>query len=209
MLCTLEEKLALLRETGIDEIVVLDFDEARAHESAEDFVLRDLVDRLGVSEVVVGSNFRFGHERRGDVELLRRMGARYGFATKGIELVLDDEHQSVVSSTRIRALIRDGEMLEAGRLLGRPYVLRGTLDGQRHLSVASELLVPPAGRYSVQTTRGEGDLVGQVTESRVLIDDDRTISVEPEGPHENSLGTSALVTLSFCGDREPVVKAVL
>lgn len=206
MLCTLEEKLALLRETGIDEIVVLDFDEARAHESAEDFVIRDLVGRLNVSEVVVGSNFRFGYERRGDVAMLEKMGQQYGFAAKGIELVLDDEHQSVVSSTRIRALIRDGEMLEAERLLGRPYELRGSLGPRGQLVVDSELLVPPPGRYCVEITRvGQDHPIETSSETTVVIDNVGVISLAPDSIPV----PSDPLTVSFCGDREPVPEADL
>lgn len=149
MLCTLEEKLALLESTGIDEVCVLEFDGARARETAEEFVVRDLVERLGVTRVVVGTNFRFGHERRGDLALLERLGDRYGFVATGIELVLDDEHHSVVSSTRIRHLLRRGDLSEAARLLGHPYVLPGAMGSDGHLVVPRELLVPPAGHYDV------------------------------------------------------------
>ncbi len=158
LLCTLAEKIALLEATGIDEVVVLDFDAARARESAEDFVIRDLVGGLSVAEVVVGSNFRFGYKRRGDVALLRRLGREYGFITKGIDLVLDDEHHSVVSSTRIRSLISAGELVEAAHLLGRSYLLTGMIDAGFGLRVDDELLIPPPGTYRVtlSQTRARG-----------------------------------------------------
>src|SRR5665213_3243206 len=157
LLCTLEEKVTLLKATGIDEVVVLDFDIDRAHESAEDFVIRDLVGRLGAKEIVVGSNFRFGYKRHGDVALLERLGEEYGFVTKGVELVLDDEHHSVVSSTRIRSLIASGELLEAEHLLGRPYLLAGKVNPTSELGVVSGLLIPPAGSYQVTLSQADAD----------------------------------------------------
>ena len=71
----LEQKLELLADCGIDRTVVVPFDEARADESAEDFVKEVLVDELSARLVVVGEDFHFGHGRKGNVELLRRLGA--------------------------------------------------------------------------------------------------------------------------------------
>jgi riboflavin kinase / FMN adenylyltransferase len=75
----LEQKLELLADCGIDRTVVIPFDLARAEESAEDFVKEVLVDQLSARLVVVGEDFHFGHRRRGNVELLRRLGSDYGF----------------------------------------------------------------------------------------------------------------------------------
>lgn len=203
LLCTLEEKVALLKATGIDEVVVLDFDIDRAHESAEDFVIRDLVERLDAKEVVVGSNFRFGHNRHGDVALLERLGGEYGFVTKGVELVLDDEHHSVVSSTRIRSLIASGELCEAEHLLGRPYLLSGSVDETFQFSAATDLLIPPSGSYRVtlsQTdpSRSSGPLsvVG-----RAQIGAEGAIMLEglDVGP---GFDLSQMVTVAFVSDRD-------
>jgi riboflavin kinase/FMN adenylyltransferase len=119
----LEQKLELLAECGIDRTLVIPFDRARAEESAEEFVKSVLVDELSARLVVVGEDFHFGHDRRGNVELLRRLGDEHGFEVVGIGLTGDGVEP--VSSTRIRALIAAGEVEEAARLLGRPHEVRG------------------------------------------------------------------------------------
>lgn len=207
LLCTLDKKLELLKATGIDEVVVLEFDVARARESAEDFVVRDLVERLAVKEVVVGSNFRFGHKRQGDVALLERLGGQYGFVTKGVELVLDDEHHSVVSSTRIRSLIASGALREAERLLGRPYLLSGTMDANLEFRVATDLLVPPAGRYqAVITQEGAGGSTGPVTlVARAVIREGRTFGFEGLD-RSHRFDPQREVTVALESDREQPVE---
>ena len=102
----LEQRLELLADCGIDRTLVLPFDEARAEESAEDFVKEVLVDELSARLVVVGEDFHFGHGRRGNIELLRRLGTGYGFEVVGVGLTGDGREP--VSSTRIRALIAAG-----------------------------------------------------------------------------------------------------
>ena len=91
----------------------------------ETFVRTVLVDWLRVSEVWVGANFLFGHERSGNFTLLRTLGQRYGFRAEKIDPVRYKEF--VVSSTRIRRLVAEGRMDEAGALLGHPYALAGTI----------------------------------------------------------------------------------
>ena len=122
-LTTLEQKLELLAECGIDRTLVVPFDATRAEESAEDFVKEVLVDELAARLVVVGEDFHFGHGRRGNVELLRRLGADDGFEVVGVGLTGDGREP--VSSTRIRALIAEGDVEGAARLLGRPHEVRG------------------------------------------------------------------------------------
>jgi len=203
LLCTLEEKIALLKETGIDEVVVLDFDSDRAHESAEDFVIRDLVGRLFVAEVVVGSNFRFGYKRHGDVALLQKLGSEYGFVTKGVELVLDDEHHSVVSSTRIRSLISTGELREAEHLLGRPYLLTGTIGAFSELAVSNELLMPPSGSYlvTISQARGVGSSELVTVTGTAQIGDSGAIQLGSLATG-NDLDLSRPVDMAFDSDRE-------
>lgn len=208
LLTTFEEKLALLRETGVDEIIVLEFDEERARESAEDFVIGDLVGRLGATEIVVGSNFRFGHQRRGDVALLKRLGTQYGFETKGIDLVVDDDHENVVSSTRIRRLIVEGEMTEAARLLGRSYVITGAFGDDAVFASDPELLVPPPGTYRVELSVERGDGQGDVstTKTNVAVSDDRKIHMLAA---LGSLGfdRSSRLRMAFVFDRDPLEDA--
>jgi riboflavin kinase / FMN adenylyltransferase len=108
---------------GIDRVGLLRFNAALASMTAEDFVQRLLVERLGVREVWVGPDFRFGHGRAGNLDLLQRMGAEAGFAADTIVPVEIDGAR--VSSTRIRAALQTGDFRSAAKLLGKPYAIRG------------------------------------------------------------------------------------
>jgi len=112
-----------LCELGADGVGLLRFDARLAAMSAEDFVRRMLVERLGVREVWIGPDFRFGNRRGGDLPLLQRMGAELGFSAGEIEAVqLQGER---VSSTRIREALRGGDFTDAAHLLGRAYTIGG------------------------------------------------------------------------------------
>ena len=112
-----------LRKLGADAVGLLRFDARLAAMSAEDFVRRMLVDRLGAREIWIGPDFRFGNRRGGDLPLLRRMGAELGFIAGEIEAVHSQGER--VSSTRIREALRGGDFTDAARLLGRPYAIGG------------------------------------------------------------------------------------
>jgi riboflavin kinase/FMN adenylyltransferase len=127
LLTDLGQKLELLASTGLDYAHVVQFDEARSRESAEDFVHTLLVECLSARAVVVGHDFHFGHQRRGNVPLLQQMGAELGFDVLGISLVADDAVGEVVSSTRIRRLLEAGDAAGAAVLLGRAHEVRGTV----------------------------------------------------------------------------------
>jgi riboflavin kinase/FMN adenylyltransferase len=120
LLTSLELKADLIAELGVQEMVVISFDQRFARRSAREFIDDVLVGRLGASHVAVGENFRFGHGAAGDTALLQ---ADPRFSTRAVPLVAIDGE--VVSSTRIRALVGAGEMETAARLLGRPFRLRG------------------------------------------------------------------------------------
>lgn len=112
-----------LRELGADGVGLLRFDAHLAAMSAEDFVRRMLVGRLGAREVWIGPDFRFGNRRGGDLPLLQRMGTELGFLAGEIEAVqLQGER---VSSTRIRESLRNGDFTDAAHLLGRAYAISG------------------------------------------------------------------------------------
>lgn len=122
---TAEQKRSLLRELGIDIVAVIRFDDSFARTSATGFVSDFLVGRLEAREVYVGSRFVFGRDREGDVELLRSLGEAHGFLSRGVdEVVLDG---APVSSTRVRRAVRHGDVELAGRLLGRPFDILGTI----------------------------------------------------------------------------------
>jgi riboflavin kinase/FMN adenylyltransferase len=107
---------------GVEELVVIPFDEEFAHRSAEDFVEHVLLEKLDAKQVSVGENFRFGAKAKGDPAMLE---SRSEFATRIVPLVEVDGE--TVSSTRIRALVAAGEMEAARRCLGAPFMVEGTV----------------------------------------------------------------------------------
>jgi len=116
LLTSLERRLELLAEAGIDEALMVEFDLELAQLGPEQFVERVLLP-IGTDVVVAGANFRFGRGRSGDLELLRRLD----LDVRAVPLV------EGVSSTRIRDLLRAGEVERAARLLGRPAEIEGTV----------------------------------------------------------------------------------
>ncbi len=159
LLTDLDQKLELLAETGIDYALVVHFDRERSEESAEDFVKVVLVGRLGAQAVVVGHDFHFGHGRRGDVALLSRMGAEFGFDVHGLRLVGEGPSGPPVSSTRIRELLVEGQVDAAAAMLGRHHEVRGWVhrgDGRgrelgfptANLVVPDDICLPADGIYA-------------------------------------------------------------
>jgi riboflavin kinase / FMN adenylyltransferase len=169
LLTDLEQKLELLSSTGVDRTVVVCFDEARANETAEDFVTEVLVEALAARLVVVGEDFHFGHGRKGNVALLTEMGARYGFEVIGLGLE-EDAAGAAVSSTRIRHLLAVGDVTAAARLLGRHHQVRGTVvhgDGRggpelgfptANLDVPVDVALPGDGIYACWYERADGSV---------------------------------------------------
>ena len=159
LLTSVARKLELLRASGVDEVVVLRFDEERAAETAEDFVASVLVGALAARAVVVGASFRFGNRQRGDVALLEQMGGELGFSVERLDLVDVEAGDGTlpVSSSRIRLLLGDGRVEEAARLLGRPHEVEveavagggSAVETGAELLVPGELLLPRPGRYAV------------------------------------------------------------
>jgi riboflavin kinase/FMN adenylyltransferase len=168
LLTDLDQRLELLAGTGIDYALVVQFDEARSKESAEDFVETELVRCLGVRAVVVGADFHFGHGRRGNVALLREMGANHGFEVDGIELVASGAKGArSVSSTSIREALAKGDLDDANRMLGRPHEVRGLVqEGDRrgrdlgfptaNVAVPAQIQLPADGIYAGWFVRADG-----------------------------------------------------
>ena len=120
---TNQQRMDWFGAVGMEATVVLPFTKELAALEPEDFVSQILVRRLDVRAVVVGENFRFGHKHAGDVRLLRQLGVKHGFEVVVHEPVtLKGE---VVSSTRIRKLVVEGDVRHAARLLGRAFALTG------------------------------------------------------------------------------------
>lgn len=124
-LASLEQKLELLAASGIDAVLVAEFTPEFAALSAEDFISTLLVGALGVREILVGADFRFGHRGAGDVTLLKERSAEYGFEVTVISDVAAAGRR--VSSTWVRELLEAGDVEQAADLLGRLPTVRGTV----------------------------------------------------------------------------------
>jgi riboflavin kinase / FMN adenylyltransferase len=169
LLNTQEQKLRLLSDSGLDAVVVLPFTPEFAALAAREFVRKYFCQRLQAREVVVGNDYCFGRGREGNIDLLKEMGEIHGFTVQVVWPVEVDG--AVVHSSLIRALLRLGKVVEAGRLLGRPYgvtgrVIQGKGRGAKLLGVptanlltANELL-PAGGIYAVWVRRGAATLAG-------------------------------------------------
>jgi riboflavin kinase / FMN adenylyltransferase len=120
LLTSLEAKAELIGQLGVEELVVIPFDDGFAHQGTAEFVDHILVERLNATRVSVGENFRFGHRAAGDPEMLR---ADPRFETRVVPLVEVDGE--IVSSSHIRGLVLSGEVSLAARFLGAPFQLRG------------------------------------------------------------------------------------
>ncbi|SEC07639.1 riboflavin kinase / FMN adenylyltransferase [Paramicrobacterium humi] len=157
-LVSLEQKLDLLEQTGVDACLVLRFDTEFAAQSPEDFIRGILVEDLDARAVLVGEDFRFGHKGRGDVALLREAAPTYGFEV----MIIDDVAplgERRVSSTWIRELLSHGDVARATELLGhapavRGVVVHGAKRGRElgfptaNLSPEAQGLIPADGVYA-------------------------------------------------------------
>ena len=139
-LMSFKEKFIALRSLGVDRVLRIRFDEALSQVTAEAFIESIFHQKLGIKHIIVGDDLRFGHERRGDADLLRSMGAKLGFAVSDTPSFLGDGQR--VSSTRIRQALAKADFALAQRLLGRPYTISGkVVYGQQ---LGTRLEVPTA-----------------------------------------------------------------
>jgi len=161
---TIEEKLGLLHLLGIDDGMVLKFTPQVAHLSAEDFVAA-LGASMTVKTMVCGPDFAFGHRRQGDAAWLRE----HGIAVEVVEPFLLDGKE--LHSSDIRSLLGEGDIPGANRQLGRPFVLRGTVEHgaevgrglgfpTANLAVQLNKLVPATGIYAVRVKSPHGRHLG-------------------------------------------------
>lgn len=125
LLTTQAERCSVMAREGIQYVLVLPFTREVANWTPEQFVERVLVKALHAGVVVVGDNFRFGHNQAGDVTVLARLGQRLGFETRVVSPV--QWRGRIVSSSAIRRAVEAGNVGLAGRLLGRPYAVEGVV----------------------------------------------------------------------------------
>lgn len=160
-LISLQEKLDRLAASGIQQTVLLPFDRALARIEPESFVRGILVGKLRAEQVVVGQDFVFGRQARGNVAGLKSWGEPLGLRVALARPVLDSGR--AISSTRIRSAVLAGQLREAARMLGRPFALRGKVVHGKHLGrklgfptanlhCAQEAL-PPAGVWAAWARR--------------------------------------------------------
>jgi riboflavin kinase / FMN adenylyltransferase len=163
LLTDLDQKLELLEQTGVDYTLVVPFNEERASEEAEDFVNDVFVSRLGARSVFIGHDFHFGRGRRGNAELLEKMGVEHGFEVRTVDALTKGD--DVVSSTLIRSRLLEGNLdSDVDRpgvfdLLGRDHEVRGLVtmgDGRgrelgyptANVHVDQNILMPTFGVYA-------------------------------------------------------------
>jgi len=157
LIYSLDQKLAAISSLGVDTLLLFHFDRAFSEQSAENFIHNLARDFGQIQSICVGLNFAFGHQRRGNVDLLKQLGAELHFAVQGLAAVSLDG--KAVSSTRIRETIQSGELDAASQMLGRAYslagsVIRGDKLGRQlgfptaNLEVKG-LVLPPKGVYAV------------------------------------------------------------
>jgi len=189
LVTTLEQRLELIGRTGVDTTLVVPFTHRLARMEAEAFVRDVLVDRLAIREVYIGRNFRFGADRRGDVDMLRALGRQLGFEADAAPIV--QVRGEAVSSTRVREAVAAGDLTTAGELLGRAHFLDGQVaEGRRlgrslgfptlNLDCQNELL-PTGGVYVTAVhLAGLGRVFRSVTNVgvRPTVSDERMLSVE-------------------------------
>ncbi|MCP4309443.1 MAG: bifunctional riboflavin kinase/FAD synthetase [bacterium] len=157
LLTTIDQRLAMLADLAVHATAVIDFDDEFRRLPAEEFVEKLLVTTLRAERVAVGRGFRFGHRQLGDITLLRDMGEVHGYEVDDVDIL---EAGVPVRSTVIRALLKEGHAIAAGRLLGRPYRLGGVVvpGDQRgrtigfptaNLESLAGTVVPGSGVYAV------------------------------------------------------------
>ena len=157
-LCNVEERVQLLKNEGVDIVVPLTFNRELAKVSARDFVSL-LQKHLKMRGLVIGPDFSLGHNREGNAEMLRALGAEMGFSVTVVApKTIDGE---VASSTVIRQALAEGDMEKVTRLLGRPFSLKGTVARGEHrgtglgfptvnLKIDAKMALPPDGVYATR-----------------------------------------------------------
>jgi riboflavin kinase/FMN adenylyltransferase len=160
LIYSLPQKIRTIGTLGVETLLLLHFDEVLCRQPGDEFIRGLARDLRRIQSVCVGSNFVFGHNRGGNVEMLKKLGLDLQFTVHGVaSLALDGEP---VSSTRIRHCIRDGQLDLAGQMLGRAYSIAGLVAPGDQLGRtlgfptanidATGLALPPNGVYAVHAT---------------------------------------------------------
>jgi riboflavin kinase/FMN adenylyltransferase len=192
LMSTLEQRVRWMRESGIEQVLVIPFDDAFSRLDAEAFARTVLVEAAGAKFVAVGSNFRFGRKAGGDTEMLSRLGRTLGFDTEAVDPVL--WRGIVVSSTEIRRAVESGAVHCAARLLGRPFTLEGDVVSGH--GVGSKQTVPTLNLAPVSEV---------LPASGVYISRVRDLDSDRRWPAVTNAGTRP----TFAGDRFAIESFIL
>lgn len=189
LLTPLEDKLGLLKDAGVSKVIVTPFTTEFAQLSAEDYVRHYLVAQFHPAAIVVGYDHRFGHDRRGDMNLLRNMAPELGFEVHEISARIIDD--AAVSSTKIRTALSEGDVQRASDMLGRNYSIHGTVVhgdklgrqlGYPTANIAplhTQQLVPAMGIYAALVTVGGKEYPAMASiGTRPTVSDAGRISIE-------------------------------
>ena len=169
VLLTNSERCHMLEQTDLDWLIECPFDEQMMHMEAEDFVREILVERLKAACLVIGPDFRFGHKRVGDADLLMKMGHRYGFSVEVLSKEMYGDQE--ISSTLVRECVLRGEMEKAADMLGYPYffygkIIHGRQIGRKlglpttNLKADKRKVLPPFGVYATRSSVGDMEFGG-------------------------------------------------
>jgi len=160
LLSTLDEKIEFLDSSGINNLLILNFTKEFAMQSSEDFIKNIVCDKIGAKHIIIGHDHKFGKDRGGNEDQLRKLGLANGFSVEIVEPV--SKNENIVSSTLIRNALLNGEVKLATELLGRNYcfrgrvvkgVARGTILGFPTANIEVEnkrKLIPQNGVYIVE-----------------------------------------------------------
>lgn len=167
-LYSLEHRLRLIAELGIDLCIVVNFTRHFAQIKAEDFIKNILVNKIGVQYIYVGNDFKFGKDAEGNLKLLNNLGKIFGFKARGFRIIKSENKP--ISSTLIRSLIKKGEIRKAQGLLDRPVsvlgtVIKGTALGRMLGFPTANIdphheVIPARGIYAVKVILGKKKLGG-------------------------------------------------
>lgn len=192
-----DEKAALLKSVGINAVITLQFDSELANLPARAFMSR-LKEKLGLKHLEVGQGFALGHHREGDIPTLQKLGKELGYTVGVTEPI--STSSGLVSSSRIRNALNEGEVRLAAEFLGRPYLVSGEVihgDGRgralgiptANLDVWAEQIIPRAGVYACRATIYAGEFLAVAN-----IGVRPTFNVEPVAPRLETM------LLDFDGD---------
>jgi riboflavin kinase/FMN adenylyltransferase len=171
LLLTEEKKIALLSEISLDYLYFDEFNENFSRLSPEEFIRDVLIKKLHIKLAVVGYDYRFGYKGQGDIPLLKELGKKYGFRVIVIPAIKSDN--KVVSSTKIREYIKDGELETSYKLLGRNYSITAEVVSGRRIGNTigfptanihpERFLVLPANGVYITKTMLDGKLYNSMT----------------------------------------------